>query len=320
MTAERVALVTGAGGFVGGHLVARLAAEGWRVVAAHHRPPAARDPSDAEAPRTLDRVLDVRDATAVEALIGELRPAVCFHLAARVSVPRSMAEPAADAAVNLLGAIHVARACVAAGVPRLVHFSSGGAVYGEPQRSPVEERHPLRPRSVYGASKAASELYLRVLTPGSGTPGSGTTVAVLRTSNVYGPARDATREHGVVGIFAGRMLRGEPVTIFGDGDEERDYVYVDDVVEAALAAAAGEPATCNVASGVGTTTRRLFQLVVAETAYALPPRWEPARPGELHGVTLSPALAAERWGWRPRVALEEGVRRVVASIAGRGRA
>jgi len=305
MAASRVALVTGAAGFVGGHLVARLAAEGWRGVAADHRP--GRVGVDAAPPGAVDeRLLDVRDADAVAALLAEAQPAVCFHLAAQASVPLSMEDPAADVAVNVLGTIHVARGCLAAGVPRLVFFSTGGAIYGDPERSPVDEGHPLRPGSVYGASKAASELYLGALTAGSGTA-----VAVLRPGNVYGPAQDSTREYGVVGIFAGRMLRGEPVTIFGDGQEQRDYVYVEDVVDAALAAAGGEPATCNVATGVPVTTRRVFELVAAETGYALAPRIAPARPGDLYGVTLSPALAAERWGWRPRVAIEEGVRRTV---------
>lgn len=300
------ALVTGAGGFVGRHLTARLAADGWRTVATD----VARQPAPPTTPTqgAIDqRTLDIRDAEAVAALIDEVRPDVVFHLAAQASVTESMEAPLEDVAVNVLGTMNVAMAAITAEVRRIVYFSTGGALYGEPGDEPVDEEQLPQPASVYGASKVAAELYLAALTEESGT-----TVSVLRPGNIYGPAQDHTRAYGVVGIFAGRMLRGEGVTIFGDGDESRDYVYVEDIVDAALAAASGEPATCLVASGVGTTTRHLFDLVAAETGYTEQPRHEPARPGEIRGITLSPRRAQERWGWTPRTSIEEGVRRSVA--------
>ena len=303
--AGQTALVTGAAGFVGRHLVARLAAAKWRVVAADLARPAAparRAPAGVE-----ERRLDVRDEPGVAALVSGLRPDVLFHLAAKASVAASMRDPPGDVAVNVLGTIHVARAAAAAGVRRLVHFSTGGALVGEPLYQPVDEQHPARPTSVYGASKLAAELYLGALTAGSGT-----SVSVLRPGNVYGPGQVHTREYGVVGIFAGRMLRGEGVTIFGDGGESRDYVFIDDVVDAALAAAHGEPATCLIGSGTATTTRRIFDLVARATSYDRPPRHEPARPGEIRSIALLPRLAEERWGWTARTPIEEGIRRAVA--------
>jgi UDP-glucose 4-epimerase len=301
------ALVTGAGGFVGRHLTARLVADGWRTVATDvARQPA--PPSTTPTQGAIDqRTLDIRDAEAVAALIDEARPDVVFHLAAQASVTQSMEEPLEDVAINVLGTMNVARASIGAEVRRIVYFSTGGALYGEPGDQPVDEEQLPQPTSVYGASKVAAELYLAALTAESGT-----TVSVLRPGNIYGPAQDHTRAYGVVGIFAGRMLRGESVTIFGDGDESRDYVYVDDIVSAALAAASGEPATCLVSSGVGTTTRHIFDLVATETGYTQEPRYEPARPGEIRGITLSPRRAKERWDWTPRISIEEGVRRSVA--------
>ena len=309
-TAGQTAVVTGAAGFVGSHLVARLAREGWRVVATDLAPPggeARRIPAGVAA-----RSLDVRDGEAVAALVSEIRPEVVFHLAAQASVAASMRDPHHDVAVNVLGTVHLARAAVASGVRRVVHFSTGGALYGEPLYQPVDEEHPARPSSVYGASKLAAELYLEALTSTGGT-----SVAVLRPGNIYGPGQVHTREYGVIGIFAGRMLRGESVTIFGDGGESRDYVFIDDVVDAALAAARGQPATCLVGSGVATTTQRIFDLVAGATSYDRAPRYEAARPGEVRCIALRPRLAWERWGWRPRTSLERGIRLAVDWHRGR---
>jgi UDP-glucose 4-epimerase len=305
--AAQTAIVTGAGGFVGRHLTARLAADGWRTVAtdvARQPTPPPATPAHGEIDQ---RTLDIRDAEAVTDLIDEVRPDVVFHLAAQASVTQSMREPLEDVMINVLGTMNIATAAVGAEVQRIVYFSTGGALYGEPDRQPVDEDHLPQPTSVYGASKVAAELYLAVLTAESGT-----TVSVLRPGNIYGPGQDHTRDYGVVGIFAGRMLRDESVTIFGDGDESRDYVHVDDIVDAALAAASGEPATCIVSSGVGTTTRHIFDLVAAETGYTEQPRYEPARPSEIRGITLSPRRAQQRWGWTPGTSIEEGVRRSVA--------
>ena len=300
--AGQTAIVTGAAGFVGSHLVARLVREGWRVVATDLAQPgdAARRAGAGAGP--AERSLDVRDAGAVSALVSEVRPDVVFHLAAQASVAASMRDPLEDVAVNVLGTVHLARAAVAAGVRRVVYFSTGGALYGEPLYQPVDERHPARPSSVYGASKLAAELYLEALTSTGGT-----SLAVLRPGNIYGPGQVHTREYGVIGIFAGRMLRGESVTIYGDGGESRDYVFIDDVVDAALAAAHGDPATCLIGSGVATPTRRIFDLVAEATSYDRAPRYEPARPGEIRGIALLPRLAGERWGWRPRTPLERGI-------------
>jgi UDP-glucose 4-epimerase len=304
---SQTAFVTGAAGFVGQHLTSRLIADGWRTIATDVVTQPVLLPTKRTSGELDQRKLNICDADAVSTLIEKTRPDIVFHLAAQASVTQSMLDPLEDVTTNVLGTINLATASISAGVRRIVYFSTGGALYGEPRYQPVDEEHLPQPTSVYGASKVAAELYLAALTAGSTT-----TFSVLRPGNIYGPAQDHTREYGVVGIFAGRMLRGESVTIFGDGNESRDYVYVDDIVEATLAAGSRQPATCLVSSGVATTTRRIFELVAAETNYTLPPHYEPARQGEIRSITLSPHRAQSHWGWIPHTSIEEGVRRSVA--------
>ena len=300
----RRALVTGSSGFVGGHLARRLAADGWRVAGLSHRPPpeAAAGPDGA-----AERLADVRDLASVRDAAREARPEVVFHLAAQASVPVSMRDPAADAATNVLGSVHVALAAAEAGARRLVFFSTGGALYGQPDAVPVREDAPIAPGSVYGASKIAAEHELGALCPHLGLE-----LSIVRPGNVYGPGQDAAGESGVIAIFAARMLAGEPVTIFGDGSQQRDYVYVGDVVEAALLAADREPAVCHVGSGEGTSTRQIFDALAALTGYGLPPRLAAERPGDIARIRLDSARARSRWGWTARTPLDEGLAATVA--------
>ena len=298
---QATALVTGASGFVGGHLVARLVREGMPVVAL-----------DSAAPRTPfpagvhDLRIDIRDHDAVARALAEARPAVVYHIAAQASVAISMREPELDIATNVLGTVQLARAAVAAGVQRFVFVSTGGALCGEPATLPVTEHTPVAPESVYGASKLAAERYLALLLGGSGTA-----LAVVRPGNIYGPAQNPHGEAGVVAIFAARMLAGEPVTIFGDGSQQRDYVYVDDVVDAIVRAATAPPDTCLVGTGHGTSTRAIFDVLARLTGYARPPELAAERPGDIQRIWLDSTRARERWGWQPRTTLEDGLARTV---------
>lgn len=294
------ALVTGSSGFIGSHLVDRLVAEGRSVVGLDHVAPRHRLP---EGVRTLE--VDLRDQADVERALFAVRPRVLYHLAAQTSVSVSMRDPVLDAETNVLGTIHIAQAAAAVGVERLVFVSTGGALFGEPASIPVRADAVPVPESVYGASKLAAERYLPLVAPDLAC-------SVVRPGNVYGPRQDPHGEAGVVAIFAQRMLRGEPVTIFGDGSQQRDYVYVDDVVEAIVLAAQGEPATCLVATGEPTSTRGIFDRLATLTGYETPPEHAPERPGDIQRIALDPSQAEERWGWRPQVPLEEGLRRTVA--------
>jgi UDP-glucose 4-epimerase len=296
------ALVTGASGFVGGHLVARLAAEGVTVTALDAAPPRAPLPAGVRELR-----LDLRDRAALAGAVAAARPDVVYHLAAQASVAISMREPEIDIETNVLGTVGLARAAAAAGAHRFVFVSTGGALVGEPAVLPVTEETAAAPESVYGASKLAAERYLALLLRAGG-PG----LSVVRPGNIYGPAQNPHGEAGVVAIFTARMLANEPVTIFGDGSQQRDYVYVDDVVEALLRAATGPPDTCLVGSGRGTSTRAVFDALAALTRYERPPQLAPERPGDVGRIWLDCTRARERWGWSPRVDLADGLARTVA--------
>lgn len=291
------ALVTGSSGFVGGHLVHRLVAEGCAVSGLDWVPPRTPRP-----PAMRDFRVDIRDAEAVRQAVLEARPEVIYHLAAQASVSVSMREPEVDIETNVLGSVHLMRAAIEAGARRFVFVSTGGALFGEPPVVPVTEDMPAAPESVYGASKYAAERYLRLLAAPAGIE-----LSVVRPGNIYGPAQDPHGEAGVVAIFAMRMLANEEATIFGDGSQRRDYVYVEDVVEAAIRAATDHPATCLIGTGIGTTTQEIFNHVARLSGYERSAQYGPDRPGDIQRIMLDASHAHDVWGWEPQVDLETGL-------------
>ena len=297
------ALVTGGAGFIGSHLVDRLLAAGHRVCVVDDL--STGSPGNVPPEARFQR-LDICDAASLGDVLVDFRPEVVFHAAAQTDVRRSIREPDFDARVNVLGALNVLRAAVAAGARRLVYASSA-AVYGDPERVPVSEANPTRPISEYGASKLAFEHYL------SAHAARGLIeYAALRFANVYGPRQSGDGEAGVVAIFAQRMIAGEPVTIFGDGTKTRDYVYVGDVVEAMLRAAAGHSSVvANVGWGREVSDLELFRAVAAATGYGKQPTHAADRRGDIARTCLDPAAAERVWDWRASMPLAEGVRRVV---------
>ena len=300
---QRRALVTGGAGFIGSHLVDRLLGGGQRVCVVDDL--SAGSASNVPAGARLERA-DICDVDALRQIVARFKPEVVFHAAAQTDVRRSIREPDFDARVNVLGALNVLREGVAAGARRIVYASSA-AVYGDPERLPVTERDATRPISEYGASKLAFEHYL------SAHAARGLIeYAVLRYANVYGPRQRGDGEAGVVAIFTQRMLAGEPVTIFGDGTKTRDYVYVGDVVEATMRAAAGPSGVvANVGWGREVTDLELFHAVAAATGYAKGATHAADRRGDIARICLDPAVARRTWDWGASVPLEDGVRRVV---------
>jgi UDP-glucose 4-epimerase len=256
----------------------------------------------------------VRSAAATEAILHE-RPAVICHQAAQIDVRRSMSDPRHDCDVNLGGLLNVMQAAVRAGSVRQVLLaSSGGAMYGETDRIPTREDHPARPVSHYGVAKTSSELYLGVYHANYGIP-----YAALRYANVYGPRQDPHGEAGVVAIFAGRLLRGEPCTVNGDGTQTRDYVYVDDVARAnLLAAERRHDGPLNVGTGVETDVNRIYRVLADAAGVPAPPLHGPGKPGEQRRSCIDPSAAARALGWRPEVTLEEGLSRTLAWFRSRG--
>jgi UDP-glucose 4-epimerase len=256
---------------------------------------------------------DVRSAAAAEAVRTEKPQVICHH-AAQVDVRRSMAEPRHDADVNLGGLLNLMEAAVAAGsVEQVLFASSGGATYGDTGVIPTPESHPQRPVSHYGASKAASEIYLGVYRDAYRLP-----FTALRYANVYGPRQDPQGEAGVVAIFAGRLLGGRPCTVYGDGKNTRDYVYVGDVARAnLLAAQRGFHGALNIGTGVETDVNGVFALLARAAGAQGKAEHAPARPGEQRRSCLDASAALPAIGWKPEVALADGLRRTLEWFRGR---
>jgi len=300
-------LVTGGAGFIGSHVVDALVGEGHEVTVVDDLSMGTREQVH---PKARFHRVDIRDREGLEAVFQEARPEVVNHHAAQGNLRRSMAEPSFDASVNVVGSLTLLELSLAYRVERFIYISSGGAVYGEPERLPVSETHPVRPISAYGVSKSCVEQYLRLYGAASGLDWT-----VLRYANVYGPRQDPRGEAGVVAIFSRQMLAGERPTIFGDGTKTRDYVYVDDIVRANLLAMEDRAAVgrvYNLGLGCEVSDRQIFELVRAAVGCAVEPVLSAKRPGEVDRICLDAARARRELGWRPRVGLEEGIAATVA--------
>ncbi len=319
-------LVTGGAGFIGSTLVDRLLAEDHRVDVIDNLSTGSLDnlagAVSAQGGRLAVHEVDLRDPAVVD-LIEQLSPEVVFHLAAQADVRVSVADPVFDAEVNVLGSLRVMEGARRAGTRKVVVASSGGTIYGEPapEALPVGEDHPQHPVSPYGVAKKVVDDYLH-----SYRALHGLDYCALALANVYGPRQDPFGEAGVVAIFAGKLLAGEPCTIFGDGAQTRDFVYVDDVVEAFVRA--GSPGSAggrggesgsllNIGTGVETSVNDLYSAMAAAAGVSTPAAHAAPRAGELARSALDPTLAGKVLDWRPRVELAEGTARVLAWFGSR---
>ena len=307
----QTALVTGGAGFIGSHVVDRLVADGFRVVVVDSLATGRREAVHREA---SFHELDVRSPR-LGGLFKVERPDVVLHLAAAASVSRSVRNPARDARANVMGSINVLQQARRLGIERFVFSSTGGALYGEPAYLPCDEAHPVRPLSPYGAAKNAVEGYVHAI---AGLGGFGYTL--LRYGNVYGPRQDPHGEAGVVAIFARRMLDGRDVVIYGDGEQERDFVYVSDVVEANVRALAqrGDD-VFNVGRGEGTSVNEVFGALAAATSYTRSPRHRAVRAGDVGKIYLDVRKARDALGWTAAIGLEAGIASTVEAFREDGR-
>ncbi|MGE5663094.1 MAG: NAD-dependent epimerase/dehydratase family protein, partial [Deltaproteobacteria bacterium] len=247
---------------------------------------------------------DIASDTAVEA-VRTFRPEIVNHHAAQIDVRASVADPVFDAQVNIIATIRLLEACRRNGVRKFVFASSGGAGYGEQDRFPADETHPLRPVSPYGAAKVSVECYL-----GFYRAQYGLDFTALRYANVYGPRQDPHGEAGVVAIFCRRLLRGQAAIINGDGEQTRDYVYVGDVVRANLAALArGGGQAINIGTGIETSVNTLFRCLRDLSGSRQDEIHGPGMPGEQRRSCLENGLALDELGWYPETFLEEGLAR-----------
>jgi UDP-glucose 4-epimerase len=309
-TAPYRALVTGGAGFIGSTLVDRLLAEGHTVdVVDNLSSGTLTNLAQARvegAGRFTFHQMDVRSADLVD-LIVRRKPEVVFHLAAQIDVRVSVADPVVDAEVNVIGSLRVLEGARAAGSHKVVFASSGGTIYGDPEQLPVKESHPQHPLSPYGVAKKAVGDYLHAYRQLHGLE-----YTALALSNVYGPRQDSHGEAGVVAIFAGRLLAGEPCVIYGDGKQTRDFVYVDDVVDAfSRAGERGTGLLCNIGTGTETSVNELYMTMAKSAGVQQPPLYAPGRPGELQRSSLDPTRAAIHLGWKPWTSLEKGAACVI---------
>jgi UDP-glucose 4-epimerase len=302
-------LVTGGAGFIGSTLVDALLAAGDQVAVVDDLSRGRREQVAAGADFHQLDVVDER----LTALIASIGPEIVFHHAAQIDVRRSVAEPILDTRINVLGTVNLLDACARAGVRRVIFASSGGALYGDTTILPTPETHGCEPTSAYGAAKLAGEIYGSVFRKVHGLE-----FIALRYGNVYGPRQDPHGEAGVVAIFAERLLAGDDAVINGDGGQTRDYVFVDDVVDANLrAAGTGALGAFNVGTGRQCDVNDLYTYIARAAGVERPPHHGSAMPGEQRTSCLDVGRASELLGWRPRVALEEGISRTVDWFAGR---
>lgn len=296
-------LVTGGAGFIGSHIVDRLIQEGHEVVVVDNLSTGKR--------RNLNRAArfyktDIQ-GWRLERVFRNERPNVVMHLAAQMDVRKSVEDPVFDAQVNVLGTLNILQQAVKHGVRKVVFSSSGGAIYGEQDVFPAPESHATKPLSPYGLSKLCGEQYLSYYERVGGIQ-----VVNLRYANVYGPRQDPEGEAGVVAIFIQKLLNNEQPVINGNGRQTRDFVFVEDVVEANLAVMGQETAgTYNVGTGVETSINDLFRILAQHTGSICKELHGPAKKGEQARSVIDASKLRHELSWEPKMSLSDGLKRTV---------
>lgn len=292
-------LVTGGAGFIGSHIADRLVSEGYRVVIVDDLSSGTLKNVN---PRALFYQVDLRDYKAIEEVFDKEKPTIVNHHAAQVDVTKSVSDPATDAHINIIGGINLLKSACKHGVQRFI-YASTAAVYGDPEYVPIDEDHPIKPLSAYGISKSTFEKYLELEASRVGMH-----YVILRYANVFGPRQVPHGEGGVVAVFANRMLAGEQCRIFGNGSKTRDYVYVQDVVEANILAM--QSAACgvfNIGTAKETTDQEVFDTVRAAVGSSQEPIYADERPGEIRRSCFDASKAKTQLGWKAKVSFAEGV-------------
>ena len=302
MVSPRTVLVTGGAGFLGSHLVDRLLDLGHRVVVV--------DDLSTGRLQNLNKGATFYHASITSPALGEIiereKPDVISHYAGQASVTQSVRDPSKDAEINIQGSVRLIEASRRNGIGKFI-YASDAAVYGELQSTPCNEDHPIQPISPFGLSKYVVEEYLRLYHRLHRL-----NYSVLRYGSVYGPCQDLHGEAGVIAAFTSSMLDGKQPRIFGTGNHERDFVYIDDAIEANILAMKGEAVgSFNIGSGKSISVNAVFELLKKILKYRWNPSFVPARPGESTTVSLDFSRAERELGWRPTVTLEEGIRHTV---------
>jgi UDP-glucose 4-epimerase len=295
-------LVTGGAGFIGSNVVDAYIDAGHEVAVLDNLTTGKKDNLN---PKAKFYEVDIRDKEKLSQAITEFSPEIINHHAAQIDVRKSLEDPAYNAEVNEVGTLRLLEAAVKAKVKKIIFSSTGGALYGEvSKKSGADENHPQEPISPYAITKRAAEMYLH-----AGKVNHGLNYTVLRYGNVYGPRQDPLGEAGVIAIFCGMMLKGEQPTIFGDGNQLRDYVYVGDVAQANLLMLdKGDNQIYNIGRGKGTTVNELFACLKDTLRSDKEAVYAPPRAGELFRSVLNCKKIKKELGWKPKTSIKKGLK------------
>jgi UDP-glucose 4-epimerase len=299
-------LVTGGAGFIGSHIVGQCVAAGHEVAIVDNLWEEGGGKEGNLNPKARFFHADITDEARLQSIFDEIRPEVVSHQAAQHSVAISTRDPRLDARVNVLGLLNVLTNCARAGTRKII-FASSGATYGTPARLPIDEEVPQRPESPYGITKMVAEYYLRYWQEANNL-----TYTALRYGNVYGPRQDPNGEAGVIAILAKRFLDHNTVRIDWDGEQKKDYVYVEDIARANLLAIEhGDNAIFCLGTGRAASVNELYQVLAKITGYKPEVVRAPKRPGDIYLAYFDCSKAERVLGWKPQVTLEEGIEKTV---------
>jgi UDP-glucose 4-epimerase len=302
-------LVTGGAGFIGSNVVDALVKDGHEVTVLDNLSTGKEENIN---PEVKFYNIDLLDIESLEFVFREFKPDVVNHHAAQIDVRKSVEDPAFDAETNIIGSINLFELSINYGVRRIIFSSTGGALYGEPEKLPANEYTPIEPFSPYGVAKYCTENYLNYFKRLYGIER-----VILRYANVYGPRQDPLSEAGVVAIFTGKILKGETPVIYGDGTQTRDYIFVSDVVEANILALSGKEGTYNIGTGKETSVNELIEIFSKVLGREIKPEYAPPRKGEVHRISLDADMAKKELGFVPKYSLEEGIRKTIEWYRGR---
>ena len=307
---SKVVLVTGGAGFIGSHLVDKL-------LSLDHRAVVVDDLSTGRLQNLNKGAVFYHTSInhpSVEEIIEHEQPDIIAHHAAQISVAESVKDPVHDAEINIQGTLRLIELSRRYGIGKFIFASSGGTLYGEPEENPCTEQHPVQPLSPYGLSKFSAERYLEMYYHIYRL-----NYVTLRYGNVYGPRQSPHGEAGVIAIFAKAMLEGKQPKIYGTGTQERDFVYVDDVVDANIAAMEEGQGEYNVGTGRATSVTQIFEMLKTIVKYKWGPTYGPSPPGEVFSISLDSSKLQKEMGWAPQLTLEEGLALTVEYFRGPNR-